>query len=240
GRCGLRRPRPADRRLRRRKHALPLAAQSGWRAAPQRLRPSGARQGMVRRRIGGRGVTVATGITVLREAANAQRRAAHAQTSVWVSASAGTGKTKVLTDRVLNLMLNGTEPSRILCLTFTKAAAAEMANRIAARLSVWTAADEADLAKNIRDLTGEPPDEERCRRARRLFARVLDAPGGMKIQTIHAFCQALLRRFPLEAGVAPHFEVLDDRSAAELLQTAREEILGRARGGADPRLAAAL
>jgi len=195
---------------------------------------------MVRRRIGGRGVTVATGISVLREASNAQRRAAHARTSVWVSASAGTGKTKVLTDRVLNLMLNGTEPSRILCLTFTKAAAAEMANRIAARLSVWTAADEADLVKDIQDLTGELPDEERCRRARRLFARVLDAPGGMKIQTIHAFCQALLRRFPLEAGIAPHFEVLDDRSAAELLQAAREEVLGRARGGADPRLAAAL
>lgn len=158
-----------------------------------------------------------------------QRRAADPTVSVWVGASAGTGKTKVLTDRVLRLMLAGTAPARILCLTFTKAAAAEMANRIAARLSGWAVADEAALERQLRDLTGSAPTADEVTAARRLFARVLEAPGGMKIQTIHAFCQSLLRRFPLEAGLAPNFEVMDDRTAAELLAGAEQEVLTAAR-----------
>ncbi|MEX0814108.1 MAG: double-strand break repair helicase AddA, partial [Dongiaceae bacterium] len=174
------------------------------------------------------------------EAARAQLRAADPQASVWVAASAGTGKTKVLTDRVLSLLLSGTDPGRILCLTFTKAAAAEMANRVAERLAAWAAADDAKLDEALCELTGRDPDDERRRLARRLFARVLDTPGGMKIQTLHAFCQSLLRRFPLEAAIAPHFEVLDERSAAELMTDAREAVLGRARDGDDAALAAAL
>ncbi len=158
-------------------------------------------------------------------AAAAQRPAADPAGSVWVGASAGTGKTKVLTDRVLSLMLHGTAPARILCLTFTKAAAAEMANRLANRLARWTAIKDGDLILELSDLLGRAPDEVMRARARQLFARVLDAPGGMKIQTIHAFCQSLLGRFPLEAGIAPHFQVLDERSAAEMLRAAREEIL---------------
>jgi len=170
----------------------------------------------------------------------AQRRASNPAASVWVAASAGTGKTKVLTDRVLSLMLAGTPPAKVLCLTFTKAAAAEMANRLAERLGRWATLDDPDLEKELVELTGRPPETAELRRARELFARVLDAPGGMKIQTIHAFCQAVLGRFPLEASISPQAKVLDERSAAELLQAAREEVLARAGGGADPRLAEAL
>lgn len=170
----------------------------------------------------------------------AQRQAADGSASVWVAASAGTGKTKVLTDRVVALMLAGSDPSRILCLTFTKAAAAEMANRINERLSLWTTIGRGRLAQELEKLTGRLPDDKALDHARRLFARVLDAPGGMKIETIHAFCQSLLRRFPLEAGVPPHFELMDDRSAGEALAAAREEVLAAARAGAEPGLATAL
>lgn len=169
-----------------------------------------------------------------------QRRAAHPHTSVWVSASAGTGKTKVLTDRVLTLLLAGTPPHKILCLTFTKAAAAEMANRIADKLKDWATLPDAALDRKLLDLLGNPAAPEQTRLARRLFAQVLDVPGGMKIQTIHAFCQSLLRRFPLEAGLAPHFQVMDDRDSAELLDLARDEVLSAAREAADPVLAEAL
>ena len=154
-----------------------------------------------------------------------QRLASDPESSVWVGASAGTGKTKVLTDRVLRLMLAGTDPSRILCLTFTKAAAAEMANRIPDRLSVWAVAEEDRLRANLHALTGHEPSRGEVVAARRLFARVLDTAGGMKIQTIHAFCQSLLRRFPLEAGLAPNFEVMDDRTAEELLAEAKQSVL---------------
>lgn len=162
-------------------------------------------------------------------AAQAQRPAADPVNSVWVAASAGTGKTKVLTDRVLSLMLHGTAPARILCLTFTKAAAAEMANRLAGRLTKWAILSDEELTEELADLLGRQPEETLLETARRLFAQVLDAPGGMKIQTIHAFCQSLLGRFPLEAHIAPHFQVLDERSAWEMLQQAREEVLAAAR-----------
>lgn len=169
-----------------------------------------------------------------------QRTAADPGASAWVQASAGTGKTKVLTDRVLSLLLAGTPPQRILCLTFTKAAAAEMANRLAQKLSGWSIADDARLEADLYDLLGREAGPEERLRARRLFASVLDCPGGMKIQTIHAFCQSLLRRFPLEAGVAPHFTLMDERRAAEMMAEAREAMLLRARHGGDDALAEAL
>lgn len=169
-----------------------------------------------------------------------QRRAARADASVWVGASAGTGKTKVLTDRVLTLLLAGTPPEKILCLTFTKAAAAEMSNRLADKLAVWSTLPDADLERTLTKLLGAAPSPGQVALARRLFARVLDVPGGMKIQTIHSFCQALLRRFPLEAGIAPHFDVMDDRDAAEAMAEARDHVLSLARAGTDPLLADAL
>ena len=151
-----------------------------------------------------------------------QRGASDPTASIWVAASAGTGKTKVLTDRVLRLMLAGTEPRRILCLTYTKAAAAEMANRIAERLGDWATAADEELRRKLIDLLGRQPTDDQRRLARQLFARVLDAPGGLNIQTIHAFCQSLLVRFPLEAGVAPHSTVMEERDAEDLLMLARQ------------------
>lgn len=175
------------------------------------------------------------------EASRAQRPAADPTTSVWVTASAGAGKTKVLTDRILSLMIHGTPPSRILALTFTKAAAAEMANRVAQMLGQWTSLSEDQLRVELEGLLAWSPDDAELARARSLFARVLDAPGGMKIQTIHAFCESLLGRFPLEADVAPHFQVLDERSAAEMLADARQTVLAQARDGpAAPDLAEAI
>jgi len=158
----------------------------------------------------------------------AQRPAADPTASVWVSASAGTGKTKVLTDRVLRLLLAGTLPQRILCLTFTKAAAAEMSNRVNRTLGNWAVMSDRDLARELTELTGHRPDDSMMTAARRLFAGVLDAPGGLAIQTIHGFCQSLLRRFPIEAGVAPHFAVMDERSAEEMLVEARAQVLAAA------------
>lgn len=174
------------------------------------------------------------------KAAEVQRSAARPDGSVWVAASAGSGKTKVLTDRVLNLLLHGTPPQRILCLTFTKAAAAEMANRLANRLAVWATCEDHTLREELADLLGCFSEECALNAGRTLFPCVLDAPGGLRIQTIHAFCQSLLTRFPLEAGVAPHFRVLDDRSAAEMLDSARTEVLARAQLRNDPDLTAAI
>lgn len=159
-----------------------------------------------------------------------QRRASHPAHSVWVSASAGSGKTKVLTDRVLSLLLTGTRPERILCITFTKAAAAEMANRLNSILGQWATMAQADLHDRIADLLGRRPDVKTVILARQLFARVLDTPGGLKIQTVHSFCQSLLGRFPLEARVPPQFQVLDDRSAAEMMARARDTVLRAAEG----------
>ena len=174
------------------------------------------------------------------DANTAQRQAADPARSVWVSASAGTGKTKVLTDRVLGLLLTDTDPARILCLTFTKAAASEMSARIARRLSEWSVINEQALLKDLNDLLGATPTQDQLRDARRLFARMLDTPGGMKIQTLHAFCQSVLRRFPIEAALTPHFEAMDERSAAERLHEARERVLSQARAEVDPALAEAL
>lgn len=158
-----------------------------------------------------------------------QRSAADPDSSVWVAASAGSGKTKVLADRVLRLLLDGTVPERILCLTFTRASAAEMANRINLVLAEWAVMPDDELAKKLAELTGKVHDGARARFARRLFAQVLDAPFGLRIQTIHAFCQSLIARFPLEVGVPPHFESIDERSAAEALDQARDAALADAR-----------
>lgn len=158
-------------------------------------------------------------------AGKAQQLAAHPHHSVWVAASAGSGKTKVLTDRVLNLLLEGCEPERILCLTFTKAAAAEMANRVRVRLGEWAILPEKDLQKSLEKMQGSLPSPEKMKRARTLFGLTLDTPGGLKIQTIHSFCQSLLKRFPLEAGLSPFFEVANDTQRQALLKTAFHKVM---------------
>ena len=163
-----------------------------------------------------------------REAANhAQRVAADPAVSAFVAASAGSGKTKLLTDRLLRLMLAGNDPARIQCLTFTKAAAAEMALRLQRTLGSWVTLDDDALDVRLRALDVAVTDAHR-RNARKLFATVLDLPGGMRIGTIHAFCQSLLRRFPLEAQLSPHFRLMDDPDATVALAAAREAMLAEA------------
>jgi ATP-dependent helicase/nuclease subunit A len=144
-----------------------------------------------------------------------------------LSASAGTGKTQVLTARVLRLLLNGARPESILCLTFTKAAAAEMANRIGLRLAGWVRIKDSDLRKELFAL-GEPNTPDHLRIARKLFARVLDCPGGLKIQTIHAFAQSLLAAFPAEAGIVPGFQPIEGRPEQELVRHTLAELMSDA------------
>ncbi|SDR23413.1 DNA helicase/exodeoxyribonuclease V, subunit A [Pseudovibrio sp. Tun.PSC04-5.I4] len=171
---------------------------------------------------------------------DSQQRAAHPQNSAWVSANAGSGKTFVLARRVVRLLLSGTDPSRILCLTFTKAAAAEMATRVFDSLAKWTQLTDAELSTEIEDMEGRPTSPKQLASARRLFAKALETPGGLKIQTIHAFCEALLHQFPLEANVAGHFSVLDDRLAEELLNEARASVLHSAEIEPDSQIGVAL
>ena len=159
------------------------------------------------------------------EASESQVRAANPSASTWLSANAGSGKTKVLTDRVALLLLNGVAPEQILCLTYTKAAASEMQNRLFRLLGDWAMKEDKELFDQLSQIGSETPfDEVQLRHARTLFARAIETPGGLKIQTIHSFCAALLRRFPLEAGVSPDFSEMDDRSIKVLCQDILENL----------------
>ncbi|RIK98328.1 MAG: double-strand break repair helicase AddA [Proteobacteria bacterium] len=160
-----------------------------------------------------------------------QQLASDPAVSAFVSANAGSGKTHVLVQRVVRLLLNGVAPERILCITFTKAAAANMAERVFTTLGRWIALDDAGLDAAIRE-AGATPSPRLRRRARALFAEALDTPGGLKVQTIHALCTRLLQQFPFEAEVPAHFAVLDDRDQAEMLERASLDVLLKA--AADP------
>ena len=159
-----------------------------------------------------------------------QQEAVEPQETIWLSASAGTGKTQVLTARVFRLLMQpGVRPENILCLTFTKAGAAEMAERISTDLARWVQADDTVLARDLNAI-GAPAGPEACAKARTLFASVLDAPGGgLAIQTIHSFCQSLLANFPIEAGITPGFTALDDQDKTQLIDETLNQIL---QGGA--------
>lgn len=170
------------------------------------------------------------------DATLSQNRAASPAGSTWLSANAGSGKTKVLIDRVARLLLRDTPPQRILCLTYTKAAASEMQNRLFQRLGGWAMLDDARLTEALVAMGEEAVDARLLASARRLFARAIETPGGLKIQTIHAFCSSLLRRFPLEAGVSPDFAEVDERS----LQQLRLEVLDRLSTGPEAGLLRAL
>jgi ATP-dependent helicase/nuclease subunit A len=145
--------------------------------------------------------------------------------SAWVSANAGSGKTHVLALRVIRLLLAGVRPEQILCITFTKAAAANMAKRVFDTLAEWTSLDDAALDQAIRSISSIEPGASLRARARRLFALALETPGGLKVQTIHAFCTRLLHQFPFEANVAARFEVLDGAAEAKLLDEVRLSVL---------------
>ena len=156
---------------------------------------------------------------MIRDAAT-QRQvdAADPRTSTWLSANAGSGKTRVLTDRVARLLLEEVSPQNILCLTYTKAAAAEMQNRLFQRLGAWAMMSDDDLRAELLGLgVDRQIDASQLSQARTLFARAIETPGGLKIQTIHSFCAGVLRRFPLEAQVSPQFREMEDR-AAEILR----------------------
>ena len=188
---------------------------------PQRCRRRAGRGGLSNR------------LKPLQRLEGAQADASHPRRQVWLSASAGTGKTHVLTARVLRLLLGGADPSAILCLTFTKAGAAEMSERIQQRLAGWVDMREQDLRKELFAL-GEAHGQDELRAARRLFARVLDAAGGgLRIQTIHAFAQTLLAGFPAEAGLAPGFRPLEGRAEAALQRATLGRMLVEAERGGD-------
>ena len=157
-----------------------------------------------------------------------QAAAADPAASAWVSANAGTGKTHVLTMRVLRLLLGGTPPERILALTYTKAAAAEMSKRVFGRLAEWVMSDEPSLTRTLAQLLDRAPTPADMQRARQLFAIAIETPGGLKVQTIHAFCERLLQRFPIEAGVPPSFAILDEHERSALLNRATDEMLAAA------------
>src|SRR5580698_5006773 len=160
--------------------------------------------------------------------------------SAWVAANAGSGKTHVLAQRVINLLLKGVEPEKILCITFTKAAAANMSKQVFDRLAAWTTLDDAGLDNAIREQSTMVPDAGTRTLARRLFARALETPGGLKVQTIHAFCTRLLHQFPFEANVAARFSVLDDAEQSQLLERLTLAVLLEGAGHPGSALAQAL
>src|SRR4051812_5501831 len=147
-----------------------------------------------------------------------QIEASNPAVSAWVAANAGSGKTHVLAQRVIRLLLDGVAPEKILCITFTKAAAANMAKRVFDTLAAWTAYDDKRLDEAIRTISNIKPSTALRAQARRLFAQALETPGGLKVQTIHAFCTKLLHQFPFEANVAARFEVLDSVAETRLLE----------------------
>ncbi len=169
-----------------------------------------------------------------------QARAADPQKSVWVNANAGSGKTSVLADRVIRLLLGGTDPGRILCLTFTKAAAAEMSNRVFGQLAGWATASKDQLRAELAAIGHTVNDTSDLAPARTLFARVLETPGGLKFQTIHAFCERLLHQFPFEANVPAHFDVLDDGEKVVMLKDAQFDMIREALADPDGDIAASL
>jgi ATP-dependent helicase/nuclease subunit A len=161
-----------------------------------------------------------------REASGKQHLASAPEVSSFVLANAGAGKTHLLVGRVIRLMLEGVEPERILCLTYTRAAAAEMSERLFKTLAGWVAMDGEELITEIHQKIGQIGfKKNQLDKARRLFTRALETPGGLKVQTIHAFCERLLQRFPVEAGIMPGFSVLDDSMERELLARARDHVL---------------
>src|SRR5262249_8820494 len=166
----------------------------------------------------------------------AQAAASDPKVSAWVAANAGAGKTHVLAQRAIRLLLSGVTPARILCLTFTKAAAAHMANQIVNTLREWVALDDVALDQRLAAL-GAPAKSDAARAAaRRLFAAAIETPGGLKVQTILAFCDRLLHQFPFEARVPAGFEVLEEVGEAELLKRVQSGVLLDAAAAPDSEL----
>ncbi|GHB02576.1 double-strand break repair helicase AddA [Algimonas arctica] len=168
-----------------------------------------------------------------------QRDAADPSVPRIVNANAGSGKTKVLVDRVSRILLQGTDPDKILCLTYTRAAASEMQERLFETLSKWSIAQDDRLKDVLADLYGMPFEQIRpslsINVVRTLFARALETPEGLKVMTIHAFCERIIGRFPIEAGIMPGFDPLDEPETKALLVAGRRALLAEARDTEDLR-----
>ncbi len=162
----------------------------------------------------------------LRAATRLQIDAADPAQSIYVAANAGSGKTRVLVNRVSRLLLAGTLPEKIMCLTYTKAAASEMQERLFSQLGDWSVLGDAELQDNLAKLDGNNVQRSpaKLREARQLFAKALETPDGLKIHTIHAFCERILRRFPVEAGLAPGFEAIDDVQAKKVARDVKSTL----------------
>jgi ATP-dependent helicase/nuclease subunit A len=169
-----------------------------------------------------------------------QARASDPASSSFVSANAGSGKTHVLVQRVIRLLLAGVPPEKILCLTFTKAAAANMAERVFTTLGHWVTLDDTALDEAIRGIGIPYPGAKLRKEARKLFARALETPGGLKVQTIHALCTRLLQQFPFEANVPAPFSVLDDRDQADMMERANLKVFLEASRAPDSAIGHAL
>jgi ATP-dependent helicase/nuclease subunit A len=176
------------------------------------------------------------------EAVQSQRLAADPKATRLASANAGSGKTKVLVDRVSSLLWEGAEPDKILCLTYTKAAAAEMQSRLFATLGNWSIMEKEDLGEALNSLSDKPQihSSKQLKRARRLFAKALEAPEGLRIQTIHAFCDRILSRFPIEAGLLPGFTPMDDMDILALRAQVETDIYEKAWAAPESDLAQAI
>ncbi|MFY9589761.1 UvrD-helicase domain-containing protein [Rickettsia endosymbiont of Halotydeus destructor] len=153
-----------------------------------------------------------------------QRQASDPKYSVWVAASAGTGKTKILTDRVLRLLIKGAEFKNILCLTFTNAAALEMKTRISNKLKNFALAEISTLKEELFSVTGEKPSANEIANAQTLYSKLLNTDTPLNIYTIHAFCQKILKSFPLEGGVTPEFQILDDSLLQDIFLQIKSDI----------------
>lgn len=164
----------------------------------------------------------------LEETINLQRQASLPEKSSWVFASAGSGKTTILTNRVLRLLLSGVNPEKILCLTFTNVATSEMQERINHRLSNWLVFNQDELEDDLRKLTGECPDKKMISNAKGLLIKTLEEEQKVKIQTIHSFCQNIIKSFPFEAGINPNFKVIDKYNESILLTKAKEKLFQEA------------
>src|ERR1700761_8991162 len=171
---------------------------------------------------------------------DAQARASNPASSSFVSANAGSGKTHVLVQRVIRLLLSNVSPEKILCITFTKAAAANMAERVFTTLGHWVTLDDAALDAAIKDVGIPHPSAILRKKARELFARALETPGGLKVQTIHALCTRLLQQFPFEANVPARFAVLDDRDQNDMMERANLKVFLEASRAPDSALGRAL
>jgi ATP-dependent helicase/nuclease subunit A len=166
---------------------------------------------------------------VLKPLDEAQAQAVNPAKHVWLNASAGTGKTQVLSARVLRLLLGGVAPDAILCITYTKAGAAEMAQRVHERLAFWVGCDVNSLRTDISAIGLDPLDPELQQRARTQFARVIDSPmGAIRVQTIHSFCQTLLASFPFEAGILPGLRLIEGGEVTDLQGAVLADLLGEA------------